>query len=223
MSKREIDFVRSNEQEPSVISSRLLDVAIDHFGRRGFDGASTRAIAKDSGTAMSSITYHFGGKEGLYLAAADHIAARIAEMQGQFFDPPKDVDSMTVDQARGRILAMLDGMAMMMLAPETESWSRFIVREQQAPTEAFERIYAGIMRPMSEMFVTLLGKTRPDLDEAQRRVLAVTMIGQVIVLRVGRASVCRILGVQHIGPEENARLRDRVRANLLCLLSEGNS
>lgn len=206
-----------------MLSERLLDVAIDHFGRLGFDGASTRAIARDSGTAMSSITYHFGGKESLYLAAADHIAAKIAEVQGQFLSAQEAAQTMSLEEARDRILAMLDGMAMMMLAPETESWSRFIVREQQAPTEAFERIYAGIMKPMSEMFVTLLGKTRPDLDEAQRRALAVTMIGQVIVLRVGRASVCRILGVQHIGPEENTRLRDRVRANLLCLLSEGNS
>ena len=49
---------------------RLLDVAVDHFGRFGIDGASTRAIAKDAETPMSSITYHFGGKEGLYLATA---------------------------------------------------------------------------------------------------------------------------------------------------------
>ena len=59
----------------------LLESAIDHFGRCGFEGASTRAIAGDCGTAMSSITYHFGGKEGLYLAVADHIAAQIAEEQ----------------------------------------------------------------------------------------------------------------------------------------------
>lgn len=206
-----------------MISNRLLDVAIDHFGRLGFDGASTRAIAKDSGTAMSSITYHFGGKEGLYLAAADHIAANIAEVQGQFLGTLDETERMSVEQARERILGMLDNMAVMMLAPETESWSRFIVREQQAPTEAFERIYSKIMKPLSEMFVALLGKTRPDLDEPERRALAVTMIGQVMVLRVGRASVCRILGVQKLGSEEHARLRARVRANLLCLLSEGNA
>ena len=55
----------------------LLDCAVDHFGRFGFEGAATRAIAADCGTAMSSITYHFGGKEGLHLAAADHIAAQM--------------------------------------------------------------------------------------------------------------------------------------------------
>src|SRR5690348_9822424 len=60
--------------------SRLLDVAIEHFGRFGLDGASTRAIAKDADTPMSSITYHFGGKEGLYLATAERIAERMGEL-----------------------------------------------------------------------------------------------------------------------------------------------
>ena len=66
-------------------SEPLLDTAIEQFGRYGFEGASTRQIAKASGAAMSSITYHFGGKEGLYLAAADRIASGISEMQAPLF------------------------------------------------------------------------------------------------------------------------------------------
>lgn len=61
----------------SSTQSRLIDVAIDHFVRWGMDGASTRKIARDARAPMSAITYHFGSKEGLYLAAADHIAARL--------------------------------------------------------------------------------------------------------------------------------------------------
>jgi AcrR family transcriptional regulator len=61
-----------------AIDDRLLDTAIDQFGRKGLEGASTRAIATAADTAMSSITYHYGGKEGLYLAAARRIAGQIA-------------------------------------------------------------------------------------------------------------------------------------------------
>ena len=61
------------------IDQRLLEAAIDHFGRKGLEGASTRAIAAAAGTTMSSITYHYGGKEGLYLAAVRHIANQIGE------------------------------------------------------------------------------------------------------------------------------------------------
>ena len=56
-------------------SYAILIFAVREFGSKGLDGASTRGIAEAAGTAMSSITYHFGGKEGLYLAAAEHIAA----------------------------------------------------------------------------------------------------------------------------------------------------
>ena len=61
-----------------MVQSRLLDIAISEFGAKGLEGASTRGIAAAAGTAMSSITYHYGGKEGLYLAAADRIAERMA-------------------------------------------------------------------------------------------------------------------------------------------------
>src|SRR3546814_9633467 len=59
------------------IEDRLLNTAIDQFGRGGLEGASTRRIASAAGTTMSAITYHYGGKEGLYLAAARHIVEQI--------------------------------------------------------------------------------------------------------------------------------------------------
>ncbi|NWO96312.1 TetR family transcriptional regulator, partial [Escherichia coli] len=90
-------------------------------GRHGFEGASTREIARASGTAMSSITYHFGGKQGLYLAAADHIAACVREIQGPALALARDVAGTgTREQATEALLALLDGFAMMMIRPESE-------------------------------------------------------------------------------------------------------
>src|SRR3546814_6427288 len=54
----------------------LLRCALDLFGRLGFDGTSTRAIAAAAGKPMSAITYHFGGKEELYVAASRYLSAR---------------------------------------------------------------------------------------------------------------------------------------------------
>src|SRR5215472_19361062 len=71
-------MTRTPSPAPSI-DDRLLDTAVDHFGRRGIDGASTRAIAAAAGTAMPSITYHYGSKQGLYLAAARHIADQIGK------------------------------------------------------------------------------------------------------------------------------------------------
>ncbi|MEV5837260.1 TetR family transcriptional regulator [Nocardia sp. NPDC052112] len=51
----------------------LLAAAIEVFGSKRFDEVSTTEIAQRAGTAIGLINYHFGGKRGLYLAAADAV------------------------------------------------------------------------------------------------------------------------------------------------------
>lgn len=202
-----------------MIVAKLLDTAIDHFGRLGFEGASTRAIAKASDTAMSSITYHYGGKHGLYLAAADHIAATVTAMHQPALESANRAGK-SRDELVSALLGLIDNFAQMMLRPESEAWARYIVREQQHPTEAFDRLYEGGMKAIIDTFCKLIGAVRTDLDPMEVRATAVTLFGQVLVLRVGRASVCRILGVETIGDDMQGLLRARIRANALCILSE---
>ncbi len=208
-----------------MVQTRLLETAIDQFGRYGFEGTSTREIARASDTAMSSITYHFGGKGGLYLAAADHIAACIQERQGKEFAAIRAAQErqggITPKAAVEHILAILDGFAQMMLHPDSEGWARFIVREQQQPTEAFERLYQGAMRHMVGAMSTLLVIARGDLAERERKALTVMLVGQALVMRTGRAAVCRILGVDEIGESEARLLRDQLRAAAHCILTRG--
>jgi AcrR family transcriptional regulator len=206
-----------------MLQARLIETAIDQFGRFGFDGASTRDIAKASETAMSSITYHFGGKEGLYLACADYIAAKVRERHVAEFDLIRDVVGLDRKTAIERCLAILDNFALTMLHPDSESWARFIVREQQAPTEAFERLYQGMMKGMIEGSGRLLAIARPDLPGRERRALTMLMFGQALILRAGRASVCKALGTDTLGEKEARLLRGQLRANSLCILNGGNA
>jgi AcrR family transcriptional regulator len=204
-----------------MTSQILIETAIDQFGRHGFEGASTREIARASGTAMSSITYHFGGKQGLYLAAADHIAACVKQIQGPALEAARAVAADgSREQATEALLTLLDGFAMMMLSPQTEAWSLFITREQQAPTEAFDRLYTGVMQGVVAVFVALLARIRTDLPERDVLALGLMLFGQTLVLRVCRAAVMRILTVETIDEPTQKLLRARLRANALCILSE---
>ena len=47
---------------------RLIDTGLTLFGRYGFDGVTTRQLATSAQVNQASIPYHFGGKEGVYLA-----------------------------------------------------------------------------------------------------------------------------------------------------------
>jgi len=204
-----------------MTSQTLIETAIEQFGRHGFEGASTREIARASGTAMSSITYHFGGKQGLYLAAADHIAASVRQIQGPALEAARQVaENGTRDQAIEALLALLDGFALMMISPQTEAWALFITREQQNPTEAFDRLYTGVMQGVVDTFVAAAARIRTDLPDSEVRAMGILLFGQCLVLRVCRAAVTRILAVEAIDEPTARLLRARLRANALCILSE---
>ena len=204
-----------------MLQERLIETAIREFGLLGFDGASTRDIARASDTAMSSITYHFGGKEGLYLACADHIAARIAERHASAIELASDAAALDRKTAIERCLIIVDGFAQTMIHPDSENWSRFIVREQQAPTEAFERLYLGAMKGVMDGFSALVAHARPDLPPREHRAMTMLIFGQTLVLRAARAAVCKALGTDQLGERESSLLRKQIRANSLAILSGG--
>jgi len=199
----------------------LLESAIDHFGRCGFEGAATRAIAADCGTAMSSITYHFGGKEGLYLAVAEHIAAQLAEHHRDALEAIAVTPVKTREDAIERLVAVLDALAATMLGAKAARWARFIIREQQEPTEAFDRIYSIAMRPMTEAFIPLIAAARPDLSDREQRASGFLLFGQALALRAGRASLCRVLGLEHLDAEAELLLRRRLATHTRAILSAG--
>ena len=197
----------------------LLDCAVDHFGRFGFEGAATRAIAADCGTAMSSITYHFGGKEGLYLAAADHIAAQMTEHHRPALEAIRAAPANSPEEAIAQLVSLLDGMAATMLGEKSARWTRFITREQQEPTEAFDRIFRAAMSPMVESFVHLIAIARPELTARQQRATGFLMFGQVLALRAGRASLFRFLEIERLDADSEALLRRQLAVHVRLILS----
>lgn len=202
------------------IDERLLDVAIEQFGRQGLEGASTRVIAGAARTAMSSITYHYGGKEGLYLAAARRISELITARMGARLAQAAEPDALSPQQAVAQVTAFADGFLAMMLDPESAPWARFIVREQMEPTPAFEVLWGQFMQAVSDYLVKLVlraGDGRWKLAEA--RVRAVALIGQVLVFRVSRATALRVNGWEAIGAPEAAEIRRVLHAHIRAILT----
>ena len=111
-----------------MVQSRLLDIAISEFGAKGLEGASTRGIAAAAGTAMSSITYHYGGKEGLYLAAADRIAERMSAVMGDPLELAHEIATDDAAGARAQIHRILGRLADKMASAESADWTLFVLR-----------------------------------------------------------------------------------------------
>ena len=88
--------------------AQLIEVAISIFGRRGFRGATTKAIAEAAGVSEATIFRHFPSKEDLYVAA---FRQRTGVGTEQFVTALEDLADRREDEALLRSLgrAMLTG------------------------------------------------------------------------------------------------------------------
>lgn len=171
----------------------LVRVALDLFGRKGYDATSTRDIASAAGVNIAGIAYHFGGKAGLHRACGELVAGFLAE---RLITVDLDPTAISPDEAAAAFLEAMTGLARFMLArPEAEAIARFMVREQMDPTETFEVLYDGLIQPRHERLCRLWARATGEDPTSEAVIVAVSAVfGQVMFFRVGRATALRRLG-----------------------------
>ncbi|MBW2241190.1 MAG: TetR/AcrR family transcriptional regulator, partial [Deltaproteobacteria bacterium] len=139
---------RTTQQRSLDTRDSLVGAALREFAKRGFDGASTRAIAKRAGVAQSAVPYHFSTKEALWRAAADRIFdifrsqldARLAGLEG-------------VDESTRTRLVLIDFVRLVAKHPELH---RFMLQEGVERTARLEWLVATHVRPFLQWFRELI-------------------------------------------------------------------
>jgi AcrR family transcriptional regulator len=177
----------------------LLTASMDIFGRAGYDAASNRAIAGAAGTNQALIGYHFGSKRGLYLAVFEHIAQQMQlELLPLIDNTHKQFAATGVNDAgrRARCVSGIETLLFAMLdiltSPESKTWARLIMREQQDPSDAFEILYEGFMKRMIGTLSQLAGMVEGvDHDNEENRLRGIFLASQVIVFAMAPAMVDR--------------------------------
>ncbi len=70
----------------------LMATATRLFAERGYSGASVRAICEAAETNVNAISYHYGGKQGLYEAILARLGgSQLASAQRILGRPPRDM------------------------------------------------------------------------------------------------------------------------------------
>lgn len=201
---------------------RLLEAAIDLFGRRGYDGVSTRQIAALAKVNLAGIAYNFGGKQGLYRGCIEHIAetvrmgllaAGVADANAKLPETPEDAAQL-LHRMVGAFVAFFLG------EPKLDRFVRVVVREQMDPTPAFETIFKSVMEPMHQRVCVLWAlATGQDYDSEAVKLATFSVIGQVIVFRIAKAGITRRLQWRQYGPREIAAIEAMVRKTLDAALA----
>lgn len=141
---------------------RLIDAALLLFARNGYDGAGTREICAQAEVAVPAIVYHFGGKEGLYLACADDVVARYRSRMGPALAAMQEaLPAMTPETARtalSQVLVLL--LDMVRDADARAPWLMFMLREMAQPGPAHARLQADLWAPGLSLVALLIAAVR---------------------------------------------------------------
>lgn len=198
---------------------KLIEAALRIFGEHGFDGASTRMLADAAGANLAAIPYYFGGKEGLYRAAAEFVV----ESSSRELSPVlEQIDHAFAARAISRKAAaellheLLDRFSALVIGSHAaDTWASFVMREQMHPGAAFEIIYDGIMVRVAGAATRLVATIQKRAPGDPRAIIAAeAIIGQVLVFRMSRTVTLRTLGWKTFSPDHLKLIRAVLRENV---------
>ncbi len=222
---------KQSSNRGDITRQALINTAMEIFGRDGFHAASTREIAAQAGVNQALIGYHFGGKEALYLAVFENIAAGINQRLGpmaheinrEILQLESD-DKTTAEDYLALLLRLMEAMLRMFANKQTSYWARLILREQQSPSPAFDTLYKGLMGNMLQLTTYLISKIRNITPQSvEAKLLAITIFGQALVFRASRAAILRYMKWDDISENELAVILGQVKKNISAMLVEGHN
>lgn len=195
----------------------IVEAGLRGFGSRGYAATSTREIAALAGTNVASIAYHFGGKEGLRTACAEHIVATIGAVLAADADEDEPTES---EPARRRLTEMMDRMVhFLLLRPEADAIAGFMIREMSQPSPALDAIYDGLIAKAHPRICGLWARaTGLEAESAPVKLAVFGMIGQILYFHLGRPVVTRRMGWSDITPGEAREIADALAATLRARL-----
>lgn len=197
----------------------LVAAGLKLFGSKGFEATSTRDIAAEANANIASIAYHFGGKDGLRVACAESIVARLKQVTGSAsLVSETRFDEETALGTLEDLLSMIVGF--MVVRPEARDIAAFMVREITGAGPAVDIIYDEFVAPIHKALCRLwAAATGGEAESEETRIAVFALIGQVIYFRIGQPLVLRRLEWKSVGPREAEEIIRALKANMRALIA----
>ena len=219
------------EPSPSATQdtrTRLVQTALSVFARRDFDAVSVREIVDLAGANIAAVSYHFGGKEGLYLATAEFLAdTMLGRMQPLLTTIRSAAETADDEDAAELLRQLIHGLVHNLLNDGVgDNAVGFILREQLQPTAAFDILFERLMVPIQRTYQALVIRLGGDLDaddERQQILITHALMGQMMAFRVARTTVLRRLDQTRFRARDLDDIANHIHTLTLRALAPGSS
>lgn len=195
------DQDRLNERTRET-QERLIRAGLNLFSKQGLDGVRTRRLAEEAGVNQSAIPYHFGGKEGVYLAVLQHVANGIVERLAL----PRTLSATQPPAAALQVL-MEDSVGVLLGSENSTASSLLLAREQLQPSAEFDALHARLFLPLHQAVSGLVAAIRGDQPDLRENILcAHAILGQTLAFAVAHEALLRRLGEDVLSPQDVAQI-----------------
>ena len=161
----------------------LIARAVELFGARGFEGTSLDAVAEAAGVRKQTLLYYFPGKNELFDACVDELAARLG------FCLERALEGEDERQRPERVIS-----AIFRLAEEWPEFPLFVREASRRGTEVIARV-AGSLEPLRKRALLFLERGMDDgTFRRQDPTLLLFVIYTAVVGSLTEAGVLRALG-----------------------------
>jgi len=215
--------------------ARIIEAAGRLFAARSFNGVSVRELARAAKVNAAAISYHFGGKEGLY----ESVLAQLVADTGPIMEPLIEALDRGVSEAKGdrerlaRVAAcfirqLLSGV----LLRRSHAWQMpLMLREFQDPSAGFAMVVHARIDPVHDAIARLVAAaTGVNAGSPEAKLLAANFMGQCMMFGATRALIFARLDWTEYTPDHVDLIARTLMPRMLaalglpdCVIGEGES
>lgn len=155
----------------------ILEAAEKLFSELGYEGASTRQIAKEAGANMSMINYYFGSKEGVFM---EIMGQRVSDFKHQL----KEIKEMEATVME-KLLLVVERYATRILCNLT--FHKMMQRELSLPQRP--EMFSTIKSAMLENMLVIEGIITEGIEEGTFRKVDVRMLIATVMGTISNVAI----------------------------------
>lgn len=202
--------------------ARLLDAAERLFAERGVGATGIRELAQAAGVNVAAVSYHFGGKEQLYLAVLKRAFKNSGDIGGVIAECRARAHAAgtraAAEEALGRVIRRF--MGSFLDQERNQARTLLVLREMADPTEALDIICADFVGPSSEALLDLIALLRPELVGTRRlRIIAGNLVAQCVFYALSRPIALFMLGDRELTESSLDEIAAVVTASSLAAIA----
>jgi TetR/AcrR family transcriptional regulator, regulator of cefoperazone and chloramphenicol sensitivity len=204
---------------------RIINVALELFGKVGYERASMRDIAARAQVKATVLHYYFDGKRGLYFSCVEHIHARATQLLQDVLDQARRAMATKIgrDALIEVVCVIYERSAEHLLTTrELATWNDFLGWDNHnVPGEPRKMLEQGLRKDFMQLMWDLIGRiTGKGSSDEDTRIRVLTLGAQLAVFELAPRRSLNDIGWSVVDEPALQKLKAIIREQTQAALRE---